>query len=283
MDTVNVQDHILSAAYALMLGICIAKLCMGNRANPSPPLANVSQIPALFGITTYIFKSQHCLPGVITPIKQKRGILLMISTTLIIILGFHLLMSYTAVFWLSYDELQELYTLNFFAPYVSNDPISNKILAVFGYYIVVYPVFALTPIIPVESVIMRENLKALTRLLFKSHWLDSIRFMFTVNRILLPTVAIVLPLAVSFSTTDVDLILSVTGGVFGVWIQYLVSTTLLFAGKYIITRRLKIKYKNKYKSPFSHIFFLILLIIWTVVSAALVMAGDITRIRSDSS
>ena len=261
-----------------MLGICIAKLSMGNRANPSPPVANVSDIPALFGITTYIFKSQHCLPGVITPMKPKRRILLMISTTLVIILGFHLLMSYTAVFWLSYDDLQDLYTLNFFTPYISSDPITNRILAVCGYYIAVYPVFALTPIIPVESIIMRENLKALTRLLFRTHWLDNTRFLFTIDRMLLPTIAIILPLAVSFTTTNIDFLLSITGGVFGVWIQYLISTTLMFAGKYVITRRLKIKYENKYKSPFSNVFFLIFIIVWTVVSAALVMAGDITKL-----
>ena len=263
-----------------MIGICTAKLIMGDTAHPSPPLANASVLPALFGVTTYIFKSQHCLPGVITPMKRKskQRILVMISTTLIIILAFHLFVSYTAVFWLSFDELQDLYTLNYFTPFVNSDPIGSKVLAVFGYYIVIYPVFALSPIIPVESIIMRENLKALTRLLFKQHWNENKKFLFTVDRILLPTLAIILPLAISFTTTNVDVLLSITGGVFGVWIQYLISTTLLFSGKYIITRKLKMKYENKYKSPFSHIFFLFFIIVWTVVSAALVMAGDITKL-----
>ena len=260
-----------------MLGICIAKLSKGNRANSYPPLADITGIPALFGVTTYSFKAQHCLPGVITPMNPKRRILLMISTTLIIILAFHFLMSFTADFWLSYDELQDLYTLNFFTPYISSDPIINRILAVCGYYIAVYPVFALTPLIPVESIILRENLKALTQLLFKSSWLHNARLVFTMDHILLPTIAIVLPFAISFATTNIDLLLSITGGVFGVWIQYLISTTLLFAGKYIITRRLGIKYENKYKSPFSHLFFLCFIIVWTVVSAALVMAGDMTK------
>lgn len=260
-----------------MLGICIAKLSMGERASPSPPVADISLIPTIFGIITYSFKAQHCLPGFITPMKPKRRILLMIASTLVIILGFHFLMSYTAVFWLSYDDLQDLYTLNFFMPYVSSDPLSDRILAVFGYYIAVYPVFALIPLIPVETIIMRENLKALTRLLFKSHWLDKVRLIFTVDHILLPTIAISIPLAISFATTNIDALLSITGGVFGVWIQYLISTMLMFAGKYIITRRLKMKYENKYKSPFGHVFFLIFMIVWTVVSAALVMAGDIIK------
>ena len=177
-----------------MLGICIAKLSKGNRANSYPPLADITGIPALFGVTTYSFKAQHCLPGVITPMNPKRRILLMISTTLIIILAFHFLMSFTADFWLSYDELQDLYTLNFFTAYISSDPIINRILAVCGYYIAVYPVFALTPLLPVESIILRENLKALTQLLFKSSWLHNARLVFTMDHILLPTIAIVLPL-----------------------------------------------------------------------------------------
>lgn len=184
----------------------------------------------------------------------------MISTALIIILAFHLLLSYvyTAIFWLSFNELQDLYTLNFFIPFVNSDPVGKKILSVCGYYIALYPVFSLSRIFPVESITLRENIiKALTRLLLKQRWIENQKFLFTIDHILLPTIAIVLLLVISFTTTNVDALMGITGGVFGVWIQYLISTTLLFAGKYIITKKLKItEYENKYKSPFSHNFFL---------------------------
>ena len=68
----------------------------------------------------------------------------MISTAMIIILAFYLLLSYTAVFWLYSNELQDLYTLNFFTPFVNDDPISKKVLSVCGYYIALYPVFSLS-------------------------------------------------------------------------------------------------------------------------------------------
>ena len=267
-----------------MVGICITKLIMGNRANPSPPLVNASELPVLFGICTYMFKSQYILPGIITPIKTKRRILAMISTVMIIILTFYLLISFTAAFWLSVNELQDLYTLNFFIPFVSSDPIGNKILSVCGYYIVLYPVISLSPTIPVESIVMRENLKALTRLLFKhcQHWTEKKKFLFTVDHILLPTIAIVLPLVISFTFINIDILLSFTGGVFGVWIQYVISTALLFAGKYLIIKKLKTKYENKYKSIFSHIFFLFFIIVWTILGAALVMVGDITKLLHTS-
>ena len=250
-------------------------LVMGQRANPPPPLADFSVLPALFGIGTYSFKSQHWLPGMITPMKKKHGIVLMISIALIILLAFNLLVSFTAVFWLSFDELQDLYTLNFLIPFSMSYPLSKRVLSIIGYYIVIYPVFALIPPFLVNSIVLRENLIALTRLLFKERWIKIKPLMFTVDHALLPMVVTILPLAVAFATANVDFLLSITGGVFGVWIQYLISTALLFAGKRFLMKKYAGKYENKYKSPFSHIFFLYFIIVWTVVSAILVIIGYI--------
>ena len=258
-----------------MIGICIAMLAMGQRADPLPPLAGFSALPALFGVATYSLKNQYWLPGVITPMRQKHRILLMLFTIMFVILAFYMLMSFTAMFWLSSDVLQDLYTLNFFIPYSMSYPLSKKVLSVIGYYIVVYPVLALTPILPVESIIFRENLKALTRLLFKEKWMKIKPLMFTADCILLPLVVIIFPLAIAFATTNVAILLSISAGVFGVWIQYIISTALLFAGKRFLMKKYKGKYENKYKSPFSHIFFLFFIIVWTAVSAILVIVGHV--------
>ena len=258
-----------------MIGICITMLVMGQRANPPPPLADFSVLPALFGIGTYSFKSQYWLPGMITPMKNKHRIFLVISLALIILLMFTLLVSFTAVFWLSFDELQDLYTLNFLIPFSMSYPLGKKVLSIIGYYIVVYPVFALIPVILVDSVVLRENLKALTRLLFKERWIKIKPLMFTVDHALLPMVVTILPLAVAFATANVDFLLSITGGVFGVWIQYLISTALQFAGKRFLMKKYTGTYNNKYKSPFSHILFLFFITIWTIVSAILVITGQI--------
>ena len=253
-------------------------LVMGQRADPPPPLAGFSVLPALFGIGTYSFKCQYWLPATIIPMKPKRRILLMIFIALLIILVFHLLISSTAVFWLSFDELQDLYTLNFFIPFSPSYPLSKMALSLIGYYIVIYPVFALSPMIVVIAITMRENLKSLTRLLFKEKWIEITPLMFTVDHILIPSVVIIVPLGVAFSTANVDFLLSITGGIFGVWVQYLISTVLLFAGKRFLTKKYKGKYENKYKSPFSHIFFLFFIIAWTTVSAILVTIGYILKL-----
>ena len=252
-------------------------LVMGQRANPPPPLVGFTELPALFGIGTYIFKTQYYLPGLITPMKKKHRVLFMMFATVTIILAFHLFMSFTAVFWLSFDELQDLYTLNFFIPFSTSYPLGKKVLSIIGYYIVIYPVFALTPIVPMDNIVLRENLKPLVRLLFKEKWIEIKPLMFTVDRIVLPMIVIILPLAIAFATTNVEVLLGISAGVFGVWIQYLIATALLFAGKHFLMRKYTYagKYENKYKSPFSHIFFLIFITVWTVVSVILVITGDI--------
>ena len=180
--------------------------------------------------------------------KPKRRIELMMLTALIIILALHLLMLSTAVFWLSFGELQDLYTLNFFTPFSMSYPLDKQVLSIIGYYIVIYPVFALSPMIVVVAIVMHENLKALTRLLFKDKWIEIKPLMFTVDHILLPSLV---TLAVGFSTVNIDFLLSITGGVFGVWLQYLISTTLLFAGKCFLMN-LEVATRESMKISTSH-------------------------------
>lgn len=42
-------------------------------------------------------------------------------------------MSYTAVFWLSFGQLQDLYTLNFFTPFSTSYPLDKQVLSIIGY------------------------------------------------------------------------------------------------------------------------------------------------------
>ena len=261
-----------------MIGIPIANIIMEGRADPVPTLANISELPYLFGIVTYMYKCHHCLPGVITPMKLKNRIFVKLLLTYILLLAFPLLLSYIAVFWISTNELRDIYTLNFFTPLVKDVPIGKKVLAVLGYFIALYPVFSVSAIVPIDSVVLKENLKALSRLVLKTYWLKKKYFKFIVDRLTLPTLAVLLPLVISFATTNIEALLSITGGVLGVWIQYFVTTMLLCTGKYIITKRLKVEYKNKYKSPFSHAFYFILIFAWTVASVVLVLTSEVFKL-----
>ena len=154
------------------------------------------------------------------------------------------------MFWLSFDELQDLYTLNFLIPFSMSYLLGKSVLSVIGYYIVVYPVFALILLIVVDSVILWENLKALMRLLFKERWIKIKSLMFTVDHALLQTIGLVVifPLAVAFATANVDFLWRCVWSVDT--IHNPGSTSVCF-----LMKKCAGKYKNKYKSPFSHIFF----------------------------
>ena len=260
-----------------MIGIAIAKLAMGKVAIPAPPLADIPGFPILFGASVYSFMTQHCLPGMITPMTTKRGVTWMILANFCVILVFYLLLCYTAVFLFPTDVLFGIYTINFFKLFELSDPVGDRVLSVLGYYIILYPIFTLTTNFPISSITLRENLKALARVIAKP-WIGDESFPVVIDLFLFPTIAILPPLAIAFGAMRIEILVSITGGFPGIWLQYMIPTSLAFAGKFIITRRLKVDYKNKHKSPFSHVVFLVLVTIWTVTSMILVITDDILSI-----
>ena len=260
-----------------MIGIAIAKLALGTKANPPPHLATLSGFPVIFGTGAYSFCCQHYLPGIVTPMNTKRGIYWMILANISLILAFYLLLSYTAVFLFSNDELFDLYVINFFKPFDLADPIGDQVLAILGYYLILFPVFSLSSNFPITAITLRENLKDLARIVLK-RWIGDKPFPFVINHLFFPTLAILPPIIIAFSTTKILTVVSVTGVFLDIWLQYLIPATLVFSGKYIITKRLKLEYNNKYKSPFSHSFFLVFIILWTIGSLLLVTADDVFRL-----
>ena len=260
-----------------MIGIAIAKLAQGQRANPLPPSASIVGFPVLFGVSIYSFMCQHSLPGMITPMRTKRGIFWLILVDFMLILAFYLLLTFTGSLLFTYDYLLDVYTLNFFHSYEALKPIGERVLSVLGYYLALFPVFTLSTNFPIISITLRENLKALARIIVKP-WMGEKPFPWLIDHILFPILAVLPPLGIAFATTNVEVLVSVTGSFPGIGVQYVIPATLAFAGKYIISRKLRIEYKNKYKSPFSHILFLVLVLVWTGVSVLLIIADDVMKI-----
>ena len=220
---------------------------------------------------------QHSLPGMITPMRQKKNVFLLIFVDFALILAFYLLIAFTGSFLFTYKDLLDIYTLNFFEEYGPLDPIGDRILSVLGYYLALFPVFTLSSNFPIISITLRENLKALAHVVVK-RWYGDKPFPWVIDRLLFPILAVVPPLGIAFATTNVEVLVSITGSFPGIGVQYVIPATLAFAGKYIIVRKLKVEYQNKYKSPFSHILFLVLILLWTVISVLLIIADDVLKI-----
>lgn len=263
-------------AFVLMIVIAIIKLAEGDQGHPS--LAQISGFPTLFGVSIYSFMCQHSLPGMVTPMRTKKNVFVLIFADFALILGFYLLMAYTGSFLFPQHQLNDIYTLNFFKQFSRSFPIGDQVLAVLGYFLALFPVFTLSTNFPIISITLRENLKALALVLFK-RWRGDAPFHWAINRFVFPILALVPTIGLAFATTNVQLLVSITGSFPGIAVQYVVPATLAFAGKYIITNKLNVKYENKYKSPFSFLFFLILVLGWTVVSVGLIIAEDAINIK----
>ena len=83
----------------------------GKKANP--PIAKISGVPNLFGVSVYSFMCQHSLPSLVTPIKNKKSLSKLLAADYFLILVFYMLLGMTAIYCFSGDELKDIYTLNF--------------------------------------------------------------------------------------------------------------------------------------------------------------------------
>lgn len=248
-------------AFLLMIALAIRKIIIGERNTPSP--AVISGFPALFGVSIYAFMCQHSIPGMITPMRSKKGVLFLVAGDFALIVSFYLVLAYTGVFSFTASEMQELYSLDFFTP---GDQI---VLLVLGTYIALFPVFTLSTNFPIISITLRENLKALFKTLFK-RWHGEAEFPFVIDRIVLPLLALVPPFSIAFATQQTDLLVNITGSFPGVGVQYIIPVSLAFMGRYTLKKKYG-SYLNKYKSPLSHLVVLVIVLVWSAISIILIV------------
>ncbi len=260
-----------------MIIYAIVGLGMGKRADPLPTSANFKNFPVFFGVSVYSFMVHHSLPGMVTPMKTKKRITLILASDYVLILFFYILMAYTGAFRFPLndqhsDYLQDLYTLTFFQVLKK----AEIVLRIMGFYLALFPVFILGTNFPIISITLRENLKALTRICLK-RWFEDRPFPFLVDRIVFPLVAVIPPILIALGTQNEEVLVSITGSFPGIGVQYLIPATLAFTARRCLRNKYG-KYDNKHRSPFGHITFFVGVLIWAVISIGLTVANDVIRI-----
>lgn len=93
-----------------MIGITI-KIFISKQANGQPKAFNLLNLPKLFGICVYSFMCHHSVPSILTPIRNKKKLLMAVSIDYILVLAFYIIIAFTAVF--AFDDINQVYTLNF--------------------------------------------------------------------------------------------------------------------------------------------------------------------------
>ena len=244
-----------------MVILSIIRISQGN--NNLPPVAEFKSLPTLFGISVYSFMLHNLLPGIVTPMKSKKRINWILAGVYATVLLFYLLLTITGAFAFRICEMNDLYNLDFF------DPSDSIVQLIFGVYLALFPFFVLSTRFPINTISLRENLKALFMVALKP-WIGDKKLPLVIDRLVFTTFALVLPIIISFSTQQNSLLISITGAFPGVGMQYLIPAALVLMAQYTMKKQFG-TYHNKYKSPFSHFVVIIMILAWSVISILLII------------
>ena len=141
----------------------------------SPPTSRFSGLPNLFGVCLYSYMCHHSLPGLVTPISNKKKLYFLILGDYTLILAFYFLLAFTGI--LAFRNINDLYTLNFQGIQVCLQ-ITGDILMVINCYFQasptdswflwslhifpsLFPVFTLSTNFPIVCITLSKNLKSL--------------------------------------------------------------------------------------------------------------------------
>jgi len=228
-----------------MITISIVFIAEGNGAVIKDlKWVDFGKLPALFGVSVFAFMCHHSLPGIISPIKNKNAIHLLMFIDVLAILITYVTLGATAMVAYGAETkekcdfqpgppctLQKLYTLNFN---------SFKIVPI-AYYLALYPVFALSSNFPLIAITLRNNMMGF----FNFDEVRQNRF-----RPFFSILAFGPPLCIAASTKDAHFLVDITGSYAGVFIMFVFPALIVFFAR----RKIAIMFPgavNQHQSPFS--------------------------------
>ena len=261
----------------MMVALSIRLIILGAISHHpvSPPIFKISGFPALFGSAVYSFMCHHSIPGMITPVKKKERLFLLMGVDFFMILILYYMITLTGIFAISPSDMKALHSLNFFHPSIP-DNASDVLLLLAGIYLALFPVVSLSSNFPIIIVTLRDNLKSLFKLIFKRRLRDGKEdFPFLIDRIFFPLLSLLPPTVLAFATQQDSLLVSITGSFPGVGVQYLIPVSLVIMARYKI--RKYTVYRNPHRSPFSRLLFLVLVVAWSVLSVVLIIVDMVLK------
>jgi hypothetical protein len=248
-------------SFAIMITIACYRIIFPDDINdlPEPPKANFSAIPFLIGSCIYSFMSQHSLPSLLVPIKEKHKIAKIVSLDYFLIALLYLILALTGIF--AFKDLKDLYTLNF----IPSDNQQSIIFKSVEYFLALFPVLTLTTSFPIIAITLRNNLQTL---FIDKHQISSSNYF--VRQMAFPLMAIIPPFLITFNTENVQSLVSFTGCYAGAAIQYLIPTALVYYSRKTCKNILGEGIVNEFRSKFQSNGWLIMILSWTCISLIIV-------------
>lgn len=266
----NVND-ILSLAFFSMLVLSIERLAK-KEGNGNPPAANPMNIPNLFGICVYSFMCHHSLPQMVTPISEKKSIHKLFGSNYLVIFMFYCVLSFTGIF--CFSHIFDLYTLNF-QPQKCPFATESDIIMTYPflqYFLALFPVFTISTSFPIVGITLRNNLLHMFNLNKKDVRLSLKQKL--IEKLLFPTVVLVLPTVIALCTNDIQFLVGLTGSYAGAFIQYIVPASLVLLARDKLSN-LHLNESSPYESPFKHKAWAGIVFAWSIICFVVVTINNI--------
>jgi hypothetical protein len=249
------------SAFAIMISIACYRIVFppDDEAIPDPPKANFNAIPFLIGSSIYSFMSQHSLPSLLIPIREKHKIAKIVSLDYFCVAVLYLALALTGIF--AFSHIESLYTLNF----IPTKDQQSTVMKVIEYFLTLFPVLTLKTSFPLIAITLRNNLQTL--------FIEKQNFEtqnFFIRRMIFPLCAIIPPFIITFNTENVQSLVSFTGCYGGAIIQYVIPVALVYYSRKTCRNILGEGIVNDFQSRFQSNGWLLMLISWTCVSLVLV-------------
>uniref|UniRef100_A0A3P8TQ57 Transmembrane protein 104 n=1 Tax=Amphiprion percula TaxID=161767 RepID=A0A3P8TQ57_AMPPE len=248
-------------AFTMMIILALIRIIKGT-SEIHPPVASLSGVPNLFGVCVYSFMCQHSLPSLVTPISDKKRVGTLVFADYVLILGFYVLLSFTAIFCFDSSLLHDMYTLNF------TDNCSVLDIPVLRYFLGLFPVFTISTNFPIIAVTLRNNWKTLFHR-------DGGTYPWVVDRVVFPLITLVPPVVVAFCTHNLESLVGITGSYAGTGIQYIVPAFLVYYARRHLEPVMGRDAVNKHQSPFRHTFWVWFVLLWAAFCLMFVTANII--------
>ncbi|RWS08962.1 transmembrane protein 104-like protein [Dinothrombium tinctorium] len=272
-------------AFLSMITLSVISLAEGrNKGRPS--VAKFAGIPSLFGICVYSFMCHHSLPSLITPISNKKNLFLLLISDYGVILLFYCLLSFTGIY--TFRHVQDMYTLNFERCSEDSSIIPQNVFL--QYFLPLFPVFTLSTNFPIIGITLCNNLKTLflpndsTNLIQQRFLATHPTRSFIIERLLFPSLAVIPPVLVAFTTENLEILVGFVGSYAGAAVQYIIPALLMYHSRKTLSNLYtnddyffgaEAEYRLRYQSPFRHRYWLYFVLIWSFICILFVTINHI--------
>lgn len=248
------------AAFFIMIVLATLRLFRSDLPHGAPSPVLWGGLTTLFGCGVYSFMCHHSLPSVVTPMRNKSQLMQLTGFDLMLVLMVYLLLSLTGVF--AFPIIEDVYSLNF----VPDSKIASTGLEIVDYFLILFPVITLSTSFPIIAVTLRNNIQAVLFHQEQSSWV--------MRDIMVPSVVILFPVVISLTTSDISLLVGITGSYGGACIQYVIPAFIVIFSRAEVPEDLK-HVPNQFRSPFHSFLWPILILVWAGITIAFVTIDHI--------